>query len=386
MTTPQLIFSFTILFLHLIFPFPLTDANCPVAPSCGPGTPPVRFPFRLRDTQSTRCGYPGFDLICNNQTQTLTLNIPNAGNFTVNDIDYELQAVHVGDPGLCLAQRFLQTFNLSASPFSPVFTVNFGFFNCSENIPLFSGTFQAMCLSRDNFTVLMTPTGFSSYATLSSLCQLIGNRSVPGPWTSWPGMGGSVQLIWNQPDCRSCEESGGACGFMSSSGLEIGCTNLPSNGPPRSIKYGLIIGVGIPGVLCLIGLGCYFGSKVKMYDQRRNTITELPNTIVSQRDVVICGLNKFTIDSYPKTLLGESKRLPEPNQNLCSICLSEYQPKEILKTIPECNHYFHIDCIDEWLRVKGTCPLCRNSPQQNFNELSPSTLSSSSSTSFSASS
>jgi hypothetical protein len=34
-----------------------------------------------------------------------------------------------------------------------------------------------------------------------------------------------------------------------------------------------------------------------------------------------------------------------------------------LRSIPECNHYFHAACIDEWLKMNGTCPICRNSPE-----------------------
>jgi hypothetical protein len=57
-------------------------------------------------------------------------------------------------------------------------------------------------------------------------------------------------------------------------------------------------------------------------------------------------------------------RLPKPNDNTCPICLSEYQPKETLKTIPECQHCFHAECIDEWLSLNATCPICRNSPER----------------------
>lgn len=65
---------------------------------------------------------------------------------------------------------------------------------------------------------------------------------------------------------------------------------------------------------------------------------------------------------YPEVVLGESKRLPKPNNGPCSICLSEYKPKQIVRCMPNCNHCFHVDCIDQWLKMNPTCPLCRNSP------------------------
>lgn len=157
-------------------------------------------------------------------------------------------------------------------------------------------------------------------------------------------------------------------------------------GLPRSAKYGIVIGVGIPGLLCIIGLSCYLCGRIRVYRRRRQyPNTQLTRIISPQRSIFAVGLDGPTIQSYPKTLLGESGRLPKPTDNICPICLSEYQPKEELRTIPECNHYFHADCIDEWLKLNGTCPLCRNSPDGSA-LVTPSPSSSLSSTSLSLSS
>lgn len=149
-------------------------------------------------------------------------------------------------------------------------------------------------------------------------------------------------------------------------------------GLPRSAKYGIIIGVGIPGLLCIIGLSCYLCGRIRAYRRRHQANIELTSIISpQQRSVFAVGLDGPTIESYPKTLLGESRRLPKPSDNTCPICLSEYQPKEELRTIPECNHYFHANCIDEWLKLNGTCPLCRNLPDGSA-LVTPSSTSSSS--------
>ncbi|XP_018833035.2 RING-H2 finger protein ATL57-like [Juglans regia] len=44
----------------------------------------------------------------------------------------------------------------------------------------------------------------------------------------------------------------------------------------------------------------------------------------------------------------------------CAICLSEFQQKEAVKTIPFCKHVFHPGCIDTWLSSHVTCPVCRS--------------------------
>ena len=46
----------------------------------------------------------------------------------------------------------------------------------------------------------------------------------------------------------------------------------------------------------------------------------------------------------------------------CSICLAEFEEREVLRMLPDCKHVFHRACVDAWLRLKPTCPNCRASP------------------------
>ncbi|KAJ3273697.1 hypothetical protein HDV01_003976 [Terramyces sp. JEL0728] len=43
--------------------------------------------------------------------------------------------------------------------------------------------------------------------------------------------------------------------------------------------------------------------------------------------------------------------------NQCCICISEYENDQVLRQL-SCSHYFHQSCIDEWLSINATCPLC----------------------------
>lgn len=136
---------------------------------------------------------------------------------------------------------------------------------------------------------------------------------------------------------------------------------LPFPGLSGAAKYGIAFGVGIPGFLCFIGLSCFIRRRIKANHHSSRTSTDFSALTVPHPMLLSVGLDGATIESYPKTELGESKRLPKPSDNTCSICLGEYQPKETLRSIPECNHYFHMNCIDEWLRSNASCPLCRKS-------------------------
>ncbi|XP_066389868.1 E3 ubiquitin-protein ligase At1g12760-like isoform X1 [Miscanthus floridulus] len=42
----------------------------------------------------------------------------------------------------------------------------------------------------------------------------------------------------------------------------------------------------------------------------------------------------------------------------CCICLCPYEDGVELRELP-CNHHFHCSCIDKWLHINATCPLCK---------------------------
>ncbi|GAA0142875.1 hypothetical protein LIER_42742 [Lithospermum erythrorhizon] len=83
------------------------------------------------------------------------------------------------------------------------------------------------------------------------------------------------------------------------------------------------------------------------------------------------GLNQSIINSYPRFIyskkLGNSNTtnvnvIDQTNETTCPICLCEYKESEMLRMLPDCKHCFHVTCIDAWLKLNGSCPVCRNSP------------------------
>ncbi|KAH7292658.1 hypothetical protein KP509_29G079800 [Ceratopteris richardii] len=44
----------------------------------------------------------------------------------------------------------------------------------------------------------------------------------------------------------------------------------------------------------------------------------------------------------------------------CAICLADFQESECIRILPKCEHYFHERCIESWLIIHSTCPLCRS--------------------------
>lgn len=45
----------------------------------------------------------------------------------------------------------------------------------------------------------------------------------------------------------------------------------------------------------------------------------------------------------------------------CSICLDVLKKEgEECVTTYECNHIFHLNCLNSWVRTSPSCPLCRH--------------------------
>ena len=78
----------------------------------------------------------------------------------------------------------------------------------------------------------------------------------------------------------------------------------------------------------------------------------------------------------PEYMASDLIRLDEESHHhspeMCSICLDEYSPDEMVAELP-CGHIFHSDCISKWLTERSsTCPLCKTDlmPEEDDEEAS----------------
>ncbi|CAK8570614.1 unnamed protein product [Lathyrus sativus] len=73
------------------------------------------------------------------------------------------------------------------------------------------------------------------------------------------------------------------------------------------------------------------------------------------------GLEQGVINSIPIIRYKEEKEYGDDGRVSCecAFCLNEFEHDEKLRAIPNCNHLFHIDCVDVWLQNNANCPLCR---------------------------
>ncbi|XVF73033.1 hypothetical protein PTKIN_Ptkin12aG0169000 [Pterospermum kingtungense] len=344
---------------------------CSIA-KCGKNEIPIRFPFTLQGKQPENCGYPGFNLGCKSLSN-IVLKLPYSGEFFVRDINYLNQQISVYDPDNCLPKRLL-SFNLSGSPFVSSFHQNFTFLNCPTQVT--KSRFTTIdCLSNSTNSVLATSSMSLSNSVALSSCQIITTLPIP---VSWPAqyneafsaeLDGDLQLTWYSPQCGDCEAEGGICGLKSNGSEETVCSHLPKSGRSGDgdglqVFRIICLSIAVPALTCAIGIAvfaCCLDSRRRARENSAQRITG-PSAVSPQPTLVVTGLDESTIESYQKLVLGESRRIPGPNDSTCPICLSEYLSKDTIRCIPECKHCFHAECIDKWLRMNTTCPVCRNSP------------------------
>ncbi|KAJ8536504.1 hypothetical protein K7X08_034905 [Anisodus acutangulus] len=72
------------------------------------------------------------------------------------------------------------------------------------------------------------------------------------------------------------------------------------------------------------------------------------------------GLENSVIETLPTFTYAEVKDHHIGKGALeCAVCLNEFEDDEMLRLIPKCDHVFHPECIDAWLKSHVTCPVCR---------------------------
>jgi len=65
------------------------------------------------------------------------------------------------------------------------------------------------------------------------------------------------------------------------------------------------------------------------------------------------GVHVLTLSSFPTYKFSNVKQ----ENNVCLICQEKYKIGDNLRFLPCCDS-FHVDCIDQWLAKKKTCPKC----------------------------
>ncbi|KAF7846660.1 hypothetical protein BT93_L3948 [Corymbia citriodora subsp. variegata] len=83
--------------------------------------------------------------------------------------------------------------------------------------------------------------------------------------------------------------------------------------------------------------------------------------MISENTVDRAKISKNSFDRILKISITEDDLMDSSgNRNSCSICLQDFECKDVAGRLPNCRHLFHLRCIDKWISKQRSCPLCRS--------------------------
>jgi hypothetical protein len=146
---------------------------------------------------------------------------------------------------------------------------------------------------------------------------------------------------------------------MNSSGVDS--YDDPENVDGFAYSIGFSIGVVV--VIVMITAASYYCTRRHALSEPSNHGNSLTSTERSDSVIIDVGLDEAALRSFPKFLYSQAKlHKGDSTASCCSICLADYKNTDMLRLLPDCGHLFHRKCVDPWLRLHPTCPVCRNSP------------------------
>ncbi|XP_050214680.1 RING-H2 finger protein ATL51-like [Mercurialis annua] len=116
---------------------------------------------------------------------------------------------------------------------------------------------------------------------------------------------------------------------------------------------GILCGAIIVGTIHCIAIGCHASQSQNPGNnsrERNSTRTRRSNNSTT---------STMTMMTIPACTSRYSKEQYCNEEEICSVCLCEFNEGEQIRLLPECLHLFHVTCIDIWLNSHSNCPLCR---------------------------
>ncbi|MCE7748957.1 MAG: hypothetical protein GPJ51_11205 [Candidatus Heimdallarchaeota archaeon] len=93
-------------------------------------------------------------------------------------------------------------------------------------------------------------------------------------------------------------------------------------------------------------------------DTKEEAKSERTEKIEEQKQKIQCIYCEAVLaeieDEGPIVCLNCGKKAP-----YCEICKNIIVAGEKIVQVEACNHVFHKNHIQEWIKVKGTCPICK---------------------------
>ncbi|CAE6483842.1 unnamed protein product [Rhizoctonia solani] len=139
--------------------------------------------------------------------------------------------------------------------------------------------------------------------------------------------------------------------------------------PPmlQNLVMGLLgAGIAQPGV----GAGSGGNGRWGDYVLNQEALDQIITQLMDANHAAPVPVPEEMISTWPRTILTPDNPLEDQD---CAVCKEsfKYEPPEPNQSQPNdnpepqeavtlpCKHSFHVECIEPWVKVKGTCPVCR---------------------------
>ncbi|XP_058738011.1 LEAF RUST 10 DISEASE-RESISTANCE LOCUS RECEPTOR-LIKE PROTEIN KINASE-like 2.4 [Vicia villosa] len=296
-----LIYSYCITLFYFLTTTTLSYGVDPNFEACEPktcGNQSISYPFYIKETQPTFCGYPGFGLTCDNTIGFPILNLSNTF-YTINQFFYQNHSFRVSNAIFsrpdtkkgCLL--FSPTQNLSF-PTNLFYLAHNQtevrlFFGCdSSKLPRTLQRNEVGCSAgNETNSVVALYADDKNVSFVSKNCrdEVVYARVENGVEGGiQEALRNGFRLNWIASDCRECNSTGGRCGFDADMySFRCYCTDRvhPAKCDPVAEKsqvvhivtIGLVAGVAFALLTVLV---CCFGKKIcpptfRMFKKKNQT-------------------------------------------------------------------------------------------------------------------
>ncbi|PPS08222.1 hypothetical protein GOBAR_AA12429 [Gossypium barbadense] len=192
---------------------------CTVPRYCGKMN--IKFPFFIQGRDDPRCGYPGFEIHCrNNSLPSISFG---DGDYIINDIYYHNQSCHlsraVSFDKYAICSHSIRNISLLSDWFFLPSLQNktFLFSNCNLSSSHELSRYNIHCAAKNESNATLAL--FSNDPMLNFASEYCDTRVVvPVAFTSGEGslegmLNRGFMVEWITSNCSICEASGGKCGF-----------------------------------------------------------------------------------------------------------------------------------------------------------------------------
>ncbi|KAH9611764.1 hypothetical protein KSS87_009028 [Heliosperma pusillum] len=114
------------------------------------------------------------------------------------------------------------------------------------------------------------------------------------------------------------------------------------------IKSGLVVHVLVTIHMCIVGRAFSRGFGGEGFLQRGSV------PIIKGIGMNLQDLKKLPCFEYKE---GGDKASSSKD---CAVCLDNFKVGDKCRILPNCDHWFHVHCVDMWLMKAPFCPLCRS--------------------------